>query len=808
MNFCGRYRFVQLFAILIWVGFGDTTTAQPQQANITHLTVGQGLSGLSALNFHVDIQSNIWIETENGLDIWDGRRFEKTSLPVLQTKNNLYTVQNISSIAEDENQIYFLYDNYPTSFHCYTKANRTFKTVPYDDGFTTKQDHIITQIDENDQPWIMTITNDDIVLKQLWEESYIQLSRTEFGGNKIEEYTVGPSNIWIRDDANNIYEVSHEGSVKKFNLAKLTNKLNIPQVMNVFCTDREGSLWYSIPGFTGLFVQNRAETSPRRIKEIPDNVLVVNLWQDNLGRKLIGLSDARQVVRKYMIADEGKVFKPWNYLAQISTLPTKIVSSDFHKLIYFGTHQGLNIIRFRPSYLDSHLAKNDVSTGQYGNIIISTSAFGDDQSLIISEDNESFIHSPRKNDRIESLAHQYVGQLPIYIEPLDKIYSIFHASRPEPSVVIEYNVQTNDTSQYPLPLRSTSAVQLTDTTILYTGNHNRTKTIVKFNINAKSREVFQTDEFPLISSSDVNFSFRNEKRDRIYFCTFDNGLLYSAIEEGMMLPAKKFVVDALPTTNVITIAEDKNNNLLIGTYDGLFIVEPSRPAILRKIDQTNGLSNNVVVAAIQDNDGRYWASTFSGLNVIHPSDYSIGAFYHQDGISHNEFNRNAVHKDKGGMLYFGSANGFTTIDPQLYSTYRSPFLVQFSTAEIRTKHLDIHLDTLPNKTIDVAANTLTHLDILLGNNSWGTTDKVTYFYKIQGLDKEWQTSTNGNIRIDRLPPGHYDILFKAMSSYGQWSSNMETFPVNIFVPFFQKNWVRIVLLALLLALLASSYFIV
>ena len=71
-------------------------------------------------------------------------------------------------------------------------------------------------------------------------------------------------------------------------------------------------------------------------------------------------------------------------------------------------------------------------------------------------------------------------------------------------------------------------------------------------------------------------------------------------------------VDLIPgqTINVMRIHQDKKGRLWLGTVmNGILIFDPSSGKT-QQIDQTNGLSNNIVVSLLEDDDGDIWAGTF------------------------------------------------------------------------------------------------------------------------------------------------------------------------------------------------------
>ena len=101
--------------------------------------------------------------------------------------------------------------------------------------------------------------------------------------------------------------------------------------------------------------------------------------------------------------------------------------------------------------------------------------------------------------------------------------------------------------------------------------------------------------------------------------------------------------------------------------DGIIIYDPATGK-KQIIDKSNGLTNNIVVSLLEDNDGDIWAGTFYGLTVLSQEGAVIGRLFEEDGLSNNECNRWSAMKMKDGRLCFGSVGGVTIIDPKLWKS--------------------------------------------------------------------------------------------------------------------------------------------
>lgn len=121
------------------------------------------------------------------------------------------------------------------------------------------------------------------------------------------------------------------------------------------------------------------------------------------------------------------------------------------------------------------------------------------------------------------------------------------------------------------------------------------------------------------------------------------------------------------TSDVNMIAEDKQNNLWVGTSNGLIFI--NRKSDERKLYQhtpgKNSLSGDVIVCLLKSRDGKTWIGTFrDGLNVF--DGQSFTHYKHQPGNQNSLANDNvwALAEGNDGYIWIGTlGNGLQGLDP-------------------------------------------------------------------------------------------------------------------------------------------------
>ena len=71
--------------------------------------------------------------------------------------------------------------------------------------------------------------------------------------------------------------------------------------------------------------------------------------------------------------------------------------------------------------------------------------------------------------------------------------------------------------------------------------------------------------------------------------------------------------DGLASNRVLTLFEDRNRNIWIGTDKGLNFYKSNS---FTKYDLSDGLVSNNIQALAQDDDGNIWVGSLNGINIL------------------------------------------------------------------------------------------------------------------------------------------------------------------------------------------------
>lgn len=150
-------------------------------------------------------------------------------------------------------------------------------------------------------------------------------------------------------------------------------------------------------------------------------------------------------------------------------------------------------------------------------------------------------------------------------------------------------------------------------------------------------------------------------------CLFfsSRGMMYAATYNGIRCfdPDHEDKVTTVTSSGIVhTITESNDGKIWFGCDEGVKVYDPAS----RKITELaipERLRCCSIFGIEQDEAGNMWFGTDNGLYLYNIKSSSFTAYKAGDGIQGNEFSKNTCWKDKNGTLWFGGTNGLTYFRP-------------------------------------------------------------------------------------------------------------------------------------------------
>jgi hypothetical protein len=258
----------------------------------------------------------------------------------------------------------------------------------------------------------------------------------------------------------------------------------------------------------------------------------------------------------------------------------------------------------------------------------------------------------------------------------------------------------------------------------------------------------------------------------------ENNKQHTAIALGTTYPILK--------DKIIAIQPSANKDLWIATENfGLICLEDNK--IKYHITAINGLTSNVCRCLFFD-ESNLWLGTDKGISKIDISHYPfiITRFTSAEGLDCEIIN--CIYA-QGDSVFAGTPFGVTF----------------FNTARIQNKSIcKLKLLDIESKNngwfyrpdgIRLKAND-NFLRFDYAGISFVSSNDITYYYQLKGLDDAWQSTAQSSVEFESLPAGSYLFNIYAVNKYGI-KSNMISIHFTKAKLFWQLLWVQGLTIAIL-----------
>jgi len=158
-----------------------------------------------------------------------------------------------------------------------------------------------------------------------------------------------------------------------------------------------------------------------------------------------------------------------------------------------------------------------------------------------------------------------------------------------------------------------------------------------------------------------------------------------------------------------------------------------------------------------------------------------------DGIRNDKFKVSSSYLMKDGRLLFGTTNDFLVFDPEkVKSTKVTPTVTITDIKLAATSLLVDSIERLPELKLQYYDKSIS---IDFASLSYLKKNKLTYYYKMDGVDKDWVLSDMTQRAVyTYLPSGSYTFMVKAQNVDGAFSNEITTLKIKMYPPFWKTWW--------------------
>ncbi|MDO8898584.1 MAG: response regulator, partial [Bacteroidales bacterium] len=250
--------------------------------------------------------------------------------------------------------------------------------------------------------------------------------------------------------------------------------------------------------------------------------------------------------------------------------------------------------------------------------------------------------------------------------------------------------------------------------------------------------------------------------------------------------------------NINFFFEDHLNRIWIGTStNGLHYFDPANKK-LHQLTQHTLLREGVVVSMLQDEQNRYWIAVDKQLMRLNSNLTDIHIFDKFDGLQGGDFSNEAAFSGSDGKMYFGGSPGVSFFKPEDIFLNTNKIRVYLTGLRLNNKlQKPVAGSILDTAMISKRRLILSHnhreLVIEFVGINYTNPQKNRYAFMIEGLQSEWvfADAEQRNASYFRLPPGKYVFQVKGANNSNIWNEESTNLEIVVLPPWYQLWWVRV-----------------
>ncbi|MES2003647.1 MAG: two-component regulator propeller domain-containing protein [Bacteroidota bacterium] len=200
----------------------------------------------------------------------------------------------------------------------------------------------------------------------------------------------------------------------------------------------------------------------------------------------------------------------------------------------------------------------------------------------------------------------------------------------------------------------------------------------------------------------------------------------------------------------------------------------------------DGLPGNSILRMRTDRNGYVWMITLDGLCRYNPDTKRVTSYGRKDGITLAHLTTEADLFSRDGYVMFTGSNALIYFKPSVFQN-SMPRDVVITDFKLLNNFMPV--DSLLTLSRIQLSNSQNSFSIYFASLSYLQREKLTYYYKMTGIDDDWVKDDRQNfINYSLLPPGNYTFNVYCEDIDGNRSPNITQVHIYIKPPFWRTYW--------------------
>ena len=244
--------------------------------------------------------------------------------------------------------------------------------------------------------------------------------------------------------------------------------------------------------------------------------------------------------------------------------------------------------------------------------------------------------------------------------------------------------------------------------------------------------------------------------------------------------------EGIISRRILSIYEDSKGRIWIGSRTGgLYRYLPETDSF-KQFTTKQGLPSDVVCGIAEDKHNELIVSTNNGLAVHIPNEpIPFRSFGTEDGIDFTDFTFNAVAKGADGEVYFGNTNGLYKVSP-IPTIKRGKTNFFWNSVHVLGGDKEATYRITGDQKIELDADE-NSFEVQFSFTDLSNPNKNRFAYRLSGFQNDDWIYNNTNaqkVQLLSVPPGNYELELKTANSYGQWNDEVVKLKIAISPPFY------------------------
>ncbi len=812
-----RNHFLYCFIIVF---SAVTAFSQKPKFNLSTLNSSNDISQNTILSIHKDKFGFIWFGTQDGLNRYDGFKFDVFKF----SKNNNYSLPSnyIQTISEDKDGNLWLGTRTDgiSKFRIYDRKfiNYQHSTKDKESLSSNKINQVL--VDKKGNLWVATDRGLNLFISKSEKFKHFLHNSSDkntlSSSNIISIFEDSESNLWVGTDNGLNLLNSNTGKWTRFSDKRSGHQDN--NYINTIIEDDLKQLWAGTYEGLNLINKSNGEFIPFSIDPEKKSSYKINpvftLARADKHKLWIGSNTTLQLfdteIKKNISFEDRQQSE--------SLIPNDGVYSLLHDnsgILWVGTaSQGIfkydsNISYFEPykfSTFSTPSAKNiirGIAEDKKGNLFLATDA-GLDYFDRLKGSLKTYYH---ENKNQYSLTSDYTTK--VLINKTNEGVWVGTAGNG-----LDYlDLRTGKFKHYKAGNKATEINNYGIYALLEDKNGKiwigtdgggvnvydpKTKRFTKYLHDEKNAAT--------ICDNSINYLYE-DKSGRIWISGYNNGI--SIFDpDSQRFSHLNTSNSKISSNNCSVVFEDSKGYIWIGSMDkGLNKFDP-KSKTFKSFNEDNGLINNTINFINEDDMGYIWLSTNMGIVRFDPKMDIYRNFAKRNGLKSMEFNVASGIKLQNGDLALGNINGFNIINPEELSSNQNKPKVVLTSLEILNKEVQIGQKKSPLKESLLIADeiTLEHkqsvFTLSFAALDYSIPENNNYAYKLEGFDEDWNyVGKERKATYTNLDPGTYVFRVIASNNNNIWNKDGVSIRITINPPYWMTWWFRIFIVLFLVGLI-------